>query len=424
MNKNILRASIIGLFFFGPVVASAATPIIYFPFDEGKGTSSAASVGTGQALIQGGAGWVSGKSGTAVGFDAKSGEVVALGENIIPQAIEGTLSLWVKADTLSDSAYFFSARNPNDDKMFWTLALDREGRLVIRYRTGLGSSAQKNETSAILDKSTWYHVVVTANSQKYSYYVNGEEIVTGGPNIGKWIPDMLPGNLRYSVGSLDASDHTGVLSGIVDDVRILPGVLTLAEVKALYNETNEKGPAIPAGALPVIQLTLSQTTIPFGGSVSVSWSVTNADSCTASWTGSAVSLSGTETFTNLAVDKGYSLTCVKTGGTQATVGESVHVLAQGEVATTTPVTTPTVPVTEIVLGKGPTISRTLGLGSRGSDVTLLQKYLFQKGFITVEATGYFGKLTEAGVKAFQKAHGFEQVGFTGPKTRAKLLMTP
>lgn len=70
----------------------------------------------------------------------------------------------------------------------------------------------------------------------------------------------------------------------------------------------------------------------------------------------------------------------------------------------------------------PRFSKTLRVGSRGSDVLMLQSLL--RGIPDIypngEATGYFGKLTEAAVKRFQKKYELEQVGVVGPKTREKL----
>lgn len=65
-------------------------------------------------------------------------------------------------------------------------------------------------------------------------------------------------------------------------------------------------------------------------------------------------------------------------------------------------------------------SRTLAVGSRGEDVTLLQTFLLQNRYMTATPSGYFGSQTMAGVKAFQSANGLESVGFVGPKTRTKL----
>lgn len=56
----------------------------------------------------------------------------------------------------------------------------------------------------------------------------------------------------------------------------------------------------------------------------------------------------------------------------------------------------------------------LRIGSRGPAVAALQQ------FLSVEATGYFGRLTEAAVSAFQTVHGLDPVGMVGPQTRAAL----
>lgn len=66
--------------------------------------------------------------------------------------------------------------------------------------------------------------------------------------------------------------------------------------------------------------------------------------------------------------------------------------------------------------------KTLRRGSRDAEVTRLQEFLkktpefYPEGIVS----GYFGVLTEAAVKRFQKTHGIERVGIVGPKTRAKL----
>ncbi|HEY4498979.1 MAG TPA: polysaccharide deacetylase family protein [Candidatus Paceibacterota bacterium] len=65
-------------------------------------------------------------------------------------------------------------------------------------------------------------------------------------------------------------------------------------------------------------------------------------------------------------------------------------------------------------------TRTLSLGSRGDDVTELQKRLTAEGVYSGPITGYFGPLTQAGVKAYQAKIGVEQVGIVGPKTRLAL----
>ncbi len=66
-------------------------------------------------------------------------------------------------------------------------------------------------------------------------------------------------------------------------------------------------------------------------------------------------------------------------------------------------------------------TKNLRYGMRDSDVTELQKVLKKLGLFNAEPTGYFGPLTLAAVKAYQRSHGILPVsGFFGPLTRASL----
>lgn len=63
----------------------------------------------------------------------------------------------------------------------------------------------------------------------------------------------------------------------------------------------------------------------------------------------------------------------------------------------------------------------LTVGARGSAVIELQQFLISRGHLAADnATGYFGPLTLAAVKAFQSSQGILPVsGFFGPLTRGK-----
>jgi hypothetical protein len=84
---------------------------------------------------------------------------------------------------------------------------------------------------------------------------------------------------------------------------------------------------------------------------------------------------------------------------------------------------------EPTLSVCPAVTRLLQFGMTGADVSGLQSFLITEGLLTNDsATGFFGKLTEAAVQAWQKTKeivtegdpattGF---GAVGPKTRAAL----
>ena len=63
----------------------------------------------------------------------------------------------------------------------------------------------------------------------------------------------------------------------------------------------------------------------------------------------------------------------------------------------------------------------LKMGSNGADVTTLQRILIDGGHLSIgRPTGTYGPLTAAAVRKYQAAHGIEQTGTVGPKTRAAL----
>lgn len=91
-----------------------------------------------------------------------------------------------------------------------------------------------------------------------------------------------------------------------------------------------------------------------------------------------------------------------------------------------PASTTTPPASAITLPAvaGATASykftRQIVSGSKGADVTELQKRLTAEKVYSGPITGLFGAQTLAAVKLYQKKHGLSQVGVLGPATRALL----
>ncbi|MEK7703933.1 MAG: hypothetical protein AAB426_03155, partial [Myxococcota bacterium] len=73
--------------------------------------------------------------------------------------------------------------------------------------------------------------------------------------------------------------------------------------------------ADPVGTAPVVTLAANPTTVDSGGTSTLTWSATNATSCTASgaWSGSRA-VSGSEESSAIAVDASFTLTCAGPGG--------------------------------------------------------------------------------------------------------------
>ncbi|MFM7088605.1 MAG: peptidoglycan-binding domain-containing protein [Candidatus Paceibacterota bacterium] len=63
------------------------------------------------------------------------------------------------------------------------------------------------------------------------------------------------------------------------------------------------------------------------------------------------------------------------------------------------------------------LSTNLKQGMRGGEVTKLQVFLKEKGYLAANPTGYFGMQTLKSVKSFQKSASINPTGFVGPLTR-------
>ncbi len=66
------------------------------------------------------------------------------------------------------------------------------------------------------------------------------------------------------------------------------------------------------------------------------------------------------------------------------------------------------------------IDISLKQGMRGQEVTELQQFLNEKGFLVSSSSGFFGTLTLKAVKAYQLSVGLPTSGFVGLMTRTKI----
>lgn len=113
----------------------------------------------------------------------------------------------------------------------------------------------------------------------------------------------------------------------------------------------------------------------------------------------------------------------------AVLQAQIETLIAGGTATTTEAVVSPAPALPTIVSTCPSLTRPLALGSQGDDVSSLQAYLISQNLLTSDsATGYFGKLTEAAVQAWQTARAIVTsgdpattgFGSVGPKTREAL----
>lgn len=418
-----LLGVIVGL--VAPLAAFAAAPADYsnyWTLDEGTGRSANDTTGGQNGALIGtstGFGWASGKVGTALGMDGTKGTGIAL-PNAFLKGTQGTISLWLNAQSLSDSNIIFSAKSVSDNNIYAALLVDKDGRPTLQYRDTTNAADRKAQGVKLLNKNEWYNLVLTANAQTYHIYVNGEEVNVAGDNLGRWFPDLTNQSLIYRIGILDASPLSGSWNGYLDDVKIFSRAITADEVKDMFTAGNAARPTVPAEIAPKVVMSVSDDHIPFGGSVALNWMSTNVDSCVLANDPSVTATSGSKVFIKISGDVTYKISCSNKYGTAES---SVNVFIG---TSTTPVVTHPISVVQLPVGTAPTAqaqttyARNLTVGSRGDEVKQLQNFLISKGYLSGSATGYFGGLTKAAVVKLQQEYKLPATGFVGAMTRAKL----
>jgi hypothetical protein len=428
MRMKKIYIGVISLFLIIPAATFAQTDglLNYWTLDEGMGRSANDSVGGQNGVMTGesqGFGWASGKVATAVGLDGMPGESIALPDAVL-KGSQGSISQWVKLTSLSDGNVLFSGRSTTDNSVYIALIVDHEGRPSLISRDSANGNDQVVQSSKILSVNEWYHLVFTADARTYRVFVNGEEFSIAGNNNGRWFSDLTNQTLSYRIGALTSNPRTGVLNGMIDDVRIYDHALTVAEVQKLYDFTNAAVPTVPAGIAPSIDMTISADTVPSGGSVAIRWTTKNVLSCSkeGAWSGTA-STTGEEVIVKIGSSADYTLNCsgkTNVGGTSKTVHVNVGVNTITSTSTVTTVGTSTTSLIVSALPIAPVYTRNLTVGSRGDDVRNLQSLLIGKGLLSSTVTGYFGGLTKAALANFQRSKGLPATGFFGPMTRAVL----
>ncbi|MBI2030983.1 peptidoglycan-binding protein [Candidatus Kaiserbacteria bacterium] len=118
--------------------------------------------------------------------------------------------------------------------------------------------------------------------------------------------------------------------------------------------------------------------------------------------------------------------------TQALIAQINALQAQqGYTSATAPATTVASNAGTMTAGICPTLSRALGMGASGNDVSSLQQFLAQDPSVYPDklVTGYFGALTQAAVQRWQFKYGIVSsgtpdsngFGVVGPRTKAAIM---
>ena len=217
--------------------------VTYYKFNESSGTTATNFSGINPfATLMNGASFIAGKFGNAVNLNGSS-QYVALPNNLITGLGDFTIATWVNLNSVATFSRIFDFSADTARYMFLTPSSGSTIRFAITKFGGAGEQ-QINGTSPL--GTGWHHVAVTLRGSSGSgvgiLYVDGAAVGTNSSMF--YTPDMIGSLVNATNNFIGRSAFAAdpYLNGKVDDFRIYNGVLSAAQITALFALT----PAAPA----------------------------------------------------------------------------------------------------------------------------------------------------------------------------------
>jgi hypothetical protein len=214
-----------------------ASPLGYWKFDDGFGTTTKNS-GTGGTALNGTltgmasaatykSGWQqTGKIGKALAFDG-SNDYVTIANSSALDTTDVTVTAWIKTSTSQTDAYII---NKWVSPHAYPFAL-RDTNNKARFTVYDGTHNPIVTGTTNLNDGNWHHLVGIRSSSlgKLLVYVDGKQEA----NVSDTTTAALTNTDPINIGVYDASNNQ--FTGYIDEVKIYPFALTDDQIKTDYN---------------------------------------------------------------------------------------------------------------------------------------------------------------------------------------------
>jgi DUF1680 family protein len=214
-----------------PPIKPAPKLVARYGFDDPAGSLADATGRWPAATLVGGASLVPRGSGGAVALDGAGGHVV-LPEGLPSGLTELTLSMWVRLESVTNSARVFDLGSNAQTYLFLAA---RTGRGTPRFAMKLGGMQGEDfvDSDRPLPIGAWTHVAVTV-SDRARLYLDGVQV---GANDNLVMSPLLLGRTQRNYLGRSQNVKHPWLHGAVDDFRLYGVDLAPAEITALYEGT-------------------------------------------------------------------------------------------------------------------------------------------------------------------------------------------
>lgn len=238
-NRLLSPNEILQLYNWSPGISSLKTPISYYKFDEGNGSTTKNSISNNYNLSFAGEilpTWkTNGKVNKALYFygvgTTNRGYLTTTSLNIGSTGVL-TFSFWVNPDSSQNSNGMFMRNGLGADQNYaLSLGSPSSSKYKIYVDRFNGSWETTNSTNYLIPVSEWSHVtIVLTEGSNWKYYLNGKYIET----------ISISGTAANSTSALAIGGHNGAngqyFNGYLDEFKIYNTALTADEVKQDYNQ--------------------------------------------------------------------------------------------------------------------------------------------------------------------------------------------
>lgn len=333
--------------------------------------------------------------------------------------------------TVTDAFYptTITAGNINSSGVFtWTPTVDEMGahRITVYATDSLGRTASSQVTITVQTSIATIQSLSPGSSIYFGKSVAFNVVTTGFNNPTYALSDTFPGTSITST-NIDATGHFAWTPKIGDVGTHTISVNT--SDTGGHNASTSQVIVVTAGPVMTLQSFSPSHVISSGSLITFSASTSGMSTSTfaiidtfagSSLTNANINTLGNVSWTPKVSDVGIHQVAVyatELSGRSVSTSTTITVLLGSS-----PIPATSTQVGQIPLAKYYFLTN-LFLGSSGVDVTALQNFLVQSGYLTATPNGYFGYQTQSAVKKFQIAKGISAVGSVGPQTRATLNQT-
>jgi hypothetical protein len=205
-----------------PIPVRGGEPLLRFPFDG----SAQSAVGRAHAVLAGGPGYATGRTGQALNLDGVDDHALLPQGSVQSDSI--TVATWVFWNGGAQWQRLFDFGNGTGSYFFLT---PRSGGNTMRVALRNGGAEQSFET-AQLATGVWTHVAVTLGEGVGRLFVNGVQVSSSSAISIR--PSEIRPVLNYLGRSQFAADP--YFNGRIDDFQVIGRALAAVEVEALRTQ--------------------------------------------------------------------------------------------------------------------------------------------------------------------------------------------